>query len=185
MVELCVMFDLCFRQVPDSVFKIAALQRLYIGGNFIRSLPETLSSLKNLRELVAPDNYIAELPPSLAALTALERLTLSNNRIRIVPSNYGHITSLTALELVGNPLESPPMSLYAPRITPRETPLACTHPAGHRYTSAAANSLGVVLNYLLRVEEAGSSNRLDFSRIYLDANATVRGFRLSLRLPFN
>jgi len=100
--------------VPDSVFKIAALQRLYIGGNFIRALPETISSLKSLRELVAPDNYIVELPQSLILLTALERLTLSNNRIRIVPSVYGRITSLTALELIGNPLDSPPLSLYAP-----------------------------------------------------------------------
>jgi len=96
------------------VFKVAALQRLYIGGNFIRAVPETISSLKSLRELVAPDNYIVELPQSLILLTALERLTLSNNRIRIVPSAYGRITSLTALELIGNPLDSPPLSLYAP-----------------------------------------------------------------------
>ena len=108
-----------FRQVPDSVLKIAALQRLYIGGNFIRALPENISSLKSLRELVAPDNYIVELPRSLVQLTALERLTLSNNRIRIVPSVYGHITSLTALELIGNPLDSPPISLYAPTIAAR------------------------------------------------------------------
>jgi hypothetical protein len=53
----------------------------------------------------------------------------------------------------------------------------------HRYTSAAANSLKVVLNYLLRVEEAGSSNRLDFSRIYLDANAMVRGLRMTPHVP--
>jgi Leucine-rich repeat (LRR) protein len=160
------------RQVPESVLKVAALQRLYIGGNFIRALPDNISALKSLRELVAPDNYIVELPHSLVSLTALERLTLSNNRIRIVPSNYGHITSLTSLELIGNPLESPPMSLYAagaqmPRTCDSIQLLCC------RYTSAAVNSLNVVLNYLLRVEEAGTSNRLDFSRIYLDANAMV------------
>jgi hypothetical protein len=157
------------------VLKVAALQRLFIGGNFVRALPETISTLKNLRELVAPDNYIVQLPQSLVSLTALERLTLSNNRIRIVPSVYGHMTSLTALELIGNPLDSPPLSLCpAP---PPANVYYFSRAGCCRYAAAAANALSATLNYLLRVEEAGSSNRLDFSRIYLDANAAVCGLR--------
>ncbi len=126
--------------MPDSLFKVAALQRLYIGGNFIRAVPETISSLKSLRELVAPDNYIVELPQSLILLTALERLTLSNNRIRIVPSAYGRITSLTALELIGNPLDSPPLSLYAPPPPPPPKFCSCRWPHVHDCDSLACSA---------------------------------------------
>ena len=63
--------------LPDSVGRLAHLQRLDLSRNPLTFLPDSLSRLSELRELVLWDTYVTALPPDCAALDgSLELLDL-------------------------------------------------------------------------------------------------------------
>jgi len=101
-----------FKQFPEVVCGLPALEELYFGGDFgirsrVKSLPADFTNLKNLRELDLSYNMLPELPTVLTGLIKLEWLNLQGNDIKSL-NGIGELVNLEVLNIAYNQLTALP-----------------------------------------------------------------------------
>lgn len=123
-------------QLPENLFHMRNLQRLYLAENSLLALP-SVGGATQLQVLDLRSNLIKELPADFGKLTKLQTLdlsfnkirkisgtsfaelvnldflSLSNNLIRIVPPQLGHLEKLDLVQLKHNPVTNLPPHIYA------------------------------------------------------------------------
>ena len=97
--------------LPESLGQLKELQELHLSGNRLTLLPESLGQLKELQELQLSRNRLTALPESLGQLDHLQILGLSDNQLTAMPESLGQLAKLQALDLSNNRLTSLPESL--------------------------------------------------------------------------
>ncbi len=97
--------------LPELLGQLTALQTLALQNNQLKTLPKALRQLTALRELYLDNNKLATLPEELWELTALQTLNLQNNQITTLPESLGQLTALQTLNLQNNQLTTLPESL--------------------------------------------------------------------------
>ena len=98
-------------EVPEALWKLTALERLYLANNQLATLPEALGQLTALQWLDLSDNQFTTLPETLGKLAALQRLGLYNNRLTTLPEAIGGLAQLEDLILEENALRELPASM--------------------------------------------------------------------------
>lgn len=77
-------------------------------SNFFREFPEVLCNLPALEILDISRNKIRTLPRDIGNLINLKVLSISKNRIEVLPSYIGHMSELRILKIDHNPVVFPP-----------------------------------------------------------------------------
>eukprot|EP00128_Syssomonas_multiformis_P006255 Colp12_sorted_trinity150504_noHs@22855 len=93
-----------FEEVPPAISNASALQILYLGANKLRSLPAEIAQLHRLEVLYLGVNELDVLPAGLGGLSSLKSLDLHNNKFVALPLELLCLDSLQELSLRGNPL---------------------------------------------------------------------------------
>ena len=97
--------------IPDAVFELTQLKKLYLSNNQLTDLPESISNLNNLIGLYLRFNRLTDLPESFGDLSNLIGMDLSNNRLISLPESFGELANLTELNLSENSLTIPPLEV--------------------------------------------------------------------------
>lgn len=87
------------------------LRYLNIRSNYFREFPEVLCTLPALEILDISRNKIRTLPRSLGSLMSLKVLSISKNRIEVLPSYIGNMLELRILKIDHNPVVFPPVEI--------------------------------------------------------------------------
>ncbi len=82
------------RGIPEKIFKLKFLQKLYLDYNDIGIIPDELGGLNNLKEFSIRDNKVKDFPNSMAKLRSLEKIGMERNDIDQIPDILFKIDSL-------------------------------------------------------------------------------------------
>jgi len=99
------------RYLPEGLFKLSGLQRLFVRNNLLTQVPNDINRLVALRYLDLSGNFIVDLPIGMFELPCINTLRLHTNLITSLPSQIGNLTTLKILQLDHNRLNSLPDSL--------------------------------------------------------------------------
>ncbi len=94
--------------VPEVIFRMAALKNLSFMGTKIKELPDNLRKLKNLEYLGLNMVGMNQVPAFIGELTNLTSLYLGANNIKELPEELKNLTKLEHLALWGTSLEDLP-----------------------------------------------------------------------------
>ncbi len=94
--------------LPDELWNIKSLKRLYVCSGGLTELSSHLGDLKELEELMLLSNKITILPKEICTLSQLKIFLADNNKIHSLPNDIGHLGNLQILCLHWNPLEQLP-----------------------------------------------------------------------------
>ncbi|MBT4595144.1 hypothetical protein HOD08_04700 [bacterium] len=94
-------FDEAFREKAQNQIQVMRLQ-----GLGITEVPDCIFELKNLDRLFLDDNNITELPIEIGNLKKLTFLTLGNNNLHKLPSSLRKLKKLGGIILDCNPLDT-------------------------------------------------------------------------------
>lgn len=100
-------------ELPDFISGLTSLQFLSLRGNRLQNVPQGLCSLPGLNWLDLSCNRFETLPEVICRLEQLEGLDLSDNALTALPPEIGQLRKLTFLHLAGNRLQSMPQEAYA------------------------------------------------------------------------
>ncbi|KAJ3339733.1 hypothetical protein HDU93_007849 [Gonapodya sp. JEL0774] len=100
--------QLSSHSIPQSIYNLRQLSRLYLSNNQIEVLPDELCQLPFLVELDVSNNFLYNLPDDIGQLARLEKLLASANKLDKLPVSIGNMSSLTVLELRGNAFNAIP-----------------------------------------------------------------------------
>jgi len=98
-------------KIPDSVFLLRNLEKLYLSTNRIKSISESLGRLKKLKYLDISENQLISLPKSIGNLKRLIGLHLSYNKLTSIPDSIGEMKSLEYFRIDSNQLGTIPKSI--------------------------------------------------------------------------
>ncbi|KAG8267140.1 hypothetical protein J6590_057712 [Homalodisca vitripennis] len=103
----------CFiiETVPNSVFELTELKKLYLDVNKLYVLPEQLAKLENLEVLTVDHNNLSGLPSNLYQVKNLKHLNLSHNPLRQLPEEVSKLQRLESLWVNSTVLSELPPSL--------------------------------------------------------------------------
>lgn len=87
------------------------LRYLNVRSNFFREFPQVLCGLQALEILDISRNKIRTLPRNIGHLMNLKVLSISKNRIEVLPSYIGHMSELRILKIDHNPVVFPPAEI--------------------------------------------------------------------------
>ena len=99
------------KALPESVFRLASLEELLLGG-VIAALPASIGAMRSLRRLTIA-GPVTKLPDDLGSLTALEALHVQRaqggaGKLAALPASFAQLTALRELSLHGNRLTALP-----------------------------------------------------------------------------
>lgn len=98
--------------IPDDLHRLAALEKLTLGGLAIKTLPDGIGRLRKLRELHLDYNpSLTQLPAAIGDLGALEELSLSETGVRELPAAIGKLKKLRRLN-VSEKTQTVPRQLF-------------------------------------------------------------------------
>lgn len=105
--HLCISHCAILTELPESLGKLAALQRLILlHCDALLQLPESLGQLAELRHLGVGCNRLTCLPDSIGRLSKLAILELSDcARLRYLPASFGQLTTLKFLDARNTPFQ--------------------------------------------------------------------------------
>ncbi|MBT4594754.1 hypothetical protein HOD08_02660 [bacterium] len=103
--KILILQGLGLREIPDFVFELTSLERLFLERNSIEKIPEEIGRLKNLALISLGENNLHSLPDSLSDLPKLGGIILSKNNFHHIPMVLRKCTELEALSLDLNPLD--------------------------------------------------------------------------------
>ncbi|MFX1399154.1 MAG: hypothetical protein ACFFAS_19185, partial [Promethearchaeota archaeon] len=97
--------------LPESITKLASLQRLNLRRNQLSTLPESIGNLTSLTSLLLSANKLTSLPESIGNLSSLQKLSIWDNQLTTLPESIGNFSSLQRLGLRHNQLTTLPESI--------------------------------------------------------------------------
>ena len=100
--------DSILYKLPNRIGELAALERLTLVHNKIRSLPEAIGQLTMLTILNLNANELTSLPETISQLTMLKILKLNANRLSSLPETIDQLAHLQELDVQNNPLTTRP-----------------------------------------------------------------------------
>ena len=100
--------DSILYKLPNRIGELAALERLTLVHNKIRSLPEAIGQLTMLTILNLNANELTSLPETISQLTMLEILKLNANQLSSLPETIDQLANLQELDVRKNPLTTRP-----------------------------------------------------------------------------
>ena len=89
--------------IPPEIYKMEALEVLWLTGNKLTTLPDEITWLIKLENLRLDRNRIEVLPKCIGRLPNLTHLGLNKNRLRSLPPELANLTKLESLYLAENP----------------------------------------------------------------------------------
>ena len=98
-------------QIPNYVFQLTNLKKLFLYNNQLKDLPAEIGNLTHLTELDLDNNQLEDLPAEIGNLTNLTELYLRNNQLKDLPAEIGNLTNLTLLILESNQLKDLPAEI--------------------------------------------------------------------------
>lgn len=104
-VETLLLHGRGLKQIPEEVFRLPNLRKLYLSGNQLTEVPGDIGKLKNLTVLDLDDNRIRSLPEEIGHLPKLTRLTLHDNPLEYLPDSLSRLLTLRELTLFHTRLE--------------------------------------------------------------------------------
>jgi len=99
------------KAIPEPIFKLDALEELYLEKNRITVIPDAISRLKNLTKLFLSSNRIRKVSDSINSLDSLEYLDLKRNQLKNLPEDISNLRKLDSLYLNKNDLRQLPQSV--------------------------------------------------------------------------
>lgn len=109
--EMLILSNNQIETLPDELFELVSLKRLYLDGNRIATLSSGIAKLKNLVTLDLAKNRLTVLPPRLGEMQSLENLILHDNLLRELPFEIGLLGNLKWLSLRGNDFANIPLEI--------------------------------------------------------------------------
>ena len=98
-------------KLPDDIFDLPKLEKLYLGNNKISVLSPKIGQLKHLIGLDLPNNNLCNLPDELFDCIQLYELNFENNKIAALSGKIEKLKKLSILELKGNRLVELPIEI--------------------------------------------------------------------------
>ncbi len=80
--------------IPETIFKLKFLQKLYLDHNDIGIIPDELGGLIKLKEFSIRDNKVKDFPNSIANLKSLEKIGMERNDLNQIPDILFKMDSL-------------------------------------------------------------------------------------------
>ncbi|TAE46864.1 MAG: leucine-rich repeat domain-containing protein [Bacteroidetes bacterium] len=87
-------------EVPDTVWKMRALEQLYLNDNHLQVLPGQIGKLRRLKVLDLSNNHLSKLPPQLCRLSDLESISIVGNPIASHLLCLDHLPHLIRYEIL-------------------------------------------------------------------------------------
>lgn len=97
--------------IPKEIGDLAALTRLQLPSNHLKTLPAEIGNLEQLTELDLNFNKLKALPVEIGSLANLEELSLLYNPIAELPRKLCQLESLESLELEGCEIRNVPKEI--------------------------------------------------------------------------
>lgn len=94
--------------LPDYVFTLNSLVKLYANNIGLTQLPSEIQSLSNLEVLDIANNALTSLPEELSGASQLRALDVSNNQLSTLPDSLGNLWEIQVLDASHNQLSSVP-----------------------------------------------------------------------------
>ncbi|KAG5462841.1 MAG: hypothetical protein BJ554DRAFT_3286 [Olpidium bornovanus] len=91
------------KSLPPTLYQLTGLEYLDVSFNAIEVLDRAVGQLRQLRRLVLDGNRLEWLPQEIVHLQKLNELQVSNNRLKFMPAELGMLQSLRNVECGGNP----------------------------------------------------------------------------------
>ena len=101
-IQILVLNGLELKTIPEFVYELDNLERLFLERNCISMIPRAIGNLHQLDFLSLGENEICEFPNSIGTLTNLVGITLNNNRLREIPLFFGQLEKLETILLDEN-----------------------------------------------------------------------------------
>jgi Leucine-rich repeat (LRR) protein len=95
-------------EVPEVVFELSALRRLWLVRNPIRSLTPSISRLKRLNYVNLDGTEIGDLPDEFSRLAELRYLRVNETRISSLPESMRQLSNMRRLYARGTKLDAVP-----------------------------------------------------------------------------
>ncbi len=96
------------KNLPEQLFTLIEIERLYLAGNELTDLPEEIPSLSKLEYLDLYKNQLTSLTEKFGELNTLKYLDLSYNKLTTLPSEFGKLTNIYYLDISYNKLVTVP-----------------------------------------------------------------------------
>jgi hypothetical protein len=101
--------NLKLKKLPNSIYKLEALEELFLWNIRLKSLPKSIEKLKNLKKISIKDNL--QISNCLWRIVSLEMIDLERNNIRYVPETIRNLKNLRELYLQDNKIKQLPESI--------------------------------------------------------------------------
>jgi serine/threonine protein phosphatase PrpC len=93
------------KEIPDELFEIFSLQRLYFSNNQIKVIPKGMENLKNLTVLQIEGNKLKEIPNEIVKNQQLQMLFIGDNELTELPFDISTFPRLGLFSAWGNDLK--------------------------------------------------------------------------------
>ena len=100
-----------FKHIPQVVFMIIRLKKLWIMNNYLTNLPAQIQHLESLQTLDLRMNQLTQLPAEIGKLPQLRALLVNENHLESLPAEIGNLEKLEGLYLSDNALTEVPPSI--------------------------------------------------------------------------
>lgn len=100
-----------FKHIPQVVFMIKRLKKLWVMNNYLTDLPVQIEHLEDLETLDLRMNQLTHLPPEIGKLTRLRDLLVNENYLKSLPSEIGNLEKLEGLYLSDNAITEIPSAI--------------------------------------------------------------------------
>lgn len=98
--------------VPNGIYELKNLKKLFLNDNNITSINNKISNLKNLEELILFHNHLRDLPIEIRELKRLKRLDLYGNNFEFIPEAVCGLDSLEVLNMLGSSIKKYPDCIF-------------------------------------------------------------------------
>ncbi|XP_033117870.1 uncharacterized protein LOC117117612 [Anneissia japonica] len=101
-----------FQALPECLFSLVRLQRLFAQNNRLVHLSDGIKHFPDLTVLNVAQNHINKLPSAFNYLTKLEVVNFSGNLLNVLPKEILLLPRLKAFHVTRNPIQNIPRDVY-------------------------------------------------------------------------
>lgn len=105
------MFSKGLPSLPDGLWDLERLERLWLTGNRLSPFPEDVRRLRSLRQLSLNMNGLTELPEGIWELDGMEYICFWRNQVAEISEDLGRLRNLEEFHPAANPITSLPRSI--------------------------------------------------------------------------
>ena len=98
-------------KIPDDIFQLTNLTKLYLSNNQISVIPDDIAQLVSLEVLNLEKNEISVIPEIVFQLTNLKTINLGRNKIKVISPDIAQLINLKSFGCAHNQIKAIPIEI--------------------------------------------------------------------------